>query len=81
MDWSIKITKTSNGYYIVPGEDCEGSDSVIEVVDTDNETKDEQIAFMNLCYELKDFFGINNDKHANDGEGQYLRIKVDNDDS
>ena len=78
MDWSVKITKTLNGYYVEPSEDTDDRNFVIQVPETGQETRDEQVALANLFYELRDFFGVYNDKHANDGEGQYLRIEVDN---
>lgn len=79
MEWSIKITKTSNGYYLQPSKDTEDNDLVIQIdEDTSCEVRAEQKAFRELAYNLMDFFAVNNDKHANNGEGQYLRIEVDN---
>ena len=78
MDWSIKITKTNNGYYLQPSEEAEGRDKVIQIDEDINcETRAEQLAFQELAYELMDFFAVNNDKHANNGKGQFLRIEVD----
>ena len=75
MTWTIKITKHLNGYVLEPDSSTEEPPAVIEIPESD--VKTEQLAFRRLCYELKDFFAVYNDKHFNNGQGQFLTIKVD----
>ena len=76
MDYSIKITKVINGYVLSPSDDLIPEFRELVIEDKGEGLKDEQLAFQKLCYTLKDLFGVNNDKHANDGNGQYLTISV-----
>lgn len=78
VDWSIKITKTINGYYVHPtGDNSDDRDFVVEIPNVKEEVKAEQLAFKQLAYALMDYFAVYNDKHARDGKGQYLTIRVD----
>jgi hypothetical protein len=79
MTWSVTIDKVKNGYKLetYDGEDFETY--VFEYKDVDNETLMEQLTFAEVFYFLREYFGVYNDKHANEGKGQYMTLKVDND--
>ena len=77
--WNIQIEKVSNGYKLSYWDE-ESKDRrtvVFEYVDEDNEIKMEQLTLQKVFFYLMDCFAVYNDKHANDGKGQYMTIKVD----
>ena len=77
MIWEIRIRKALNGYVAeMIADDVE--EAVFEIAE-DN-LLSEQRTMRDLLYHVKEFFGVYNDKHANDGKGQYLTIEVSNDD-
>lgn len=80
MLWSAEVLRVNNGYSI-KFIDAEGERfDVVQIDDDEDEVKGEQLAFRDLCYLLKEHFAVYNDKHANDGKGQYLTISVDGED-
>lgn len=79
MGWMADIEKVRNGYKINAYEGEEEYSVVFEYKDVEDEVLMEQLTFRDMVYFLKDFFAVHNNKHSNDGNGQYLTIKVDND--
>lgn len=77
----MHIEEAINGY-IVSYYSPEQNASVKQVVtkkDTDNPTRDEQEALREVFYILRDYFNVGNDKHWNNGEGQYMDITLSSD--
>lgn len=86
MPLEIKIKKVENGYILsVLDEDRTNYTdyNVIEIEEPPgieyNEARNEQLALRRVFWELQEFFGVYNDKHANAGKGQRMTIEVDND--
>lgn len=74
IDWSVKVTRVDNGYFV---EFLDGNypSMVVEYVEGDSEVQIDQLTFRKLCYILRDYYAVYNDKHTN----QYLDIKVSGD--
>ncbi len=83
FEWSIKITKVSNGYFIEP-IGAEGYMDPIVVEEEEltheeyNESRVDQVSIREVFYHMMEHFNINNDKHAYEGKGQFIKIEVDN---
>jgi len=84
FDWSINVKKVQNGYIVTPSSNSDGHRvMVFEDVEDDfdyNETKVDQETMRKVMWYLLDYFAVRNDKHANNGDGQYLKIIIDGDD-
>jgi formylmethanofuran dehydrogenase subunit C len=79
MVWKVEIEKGLNGYVVNSYEDDTKDTIVFEIDSNIDEVKAEQLAFRNMAYYLRDYFAVYNDKHSNEGKGQYLTIEVTND--
>jgi len=81
MNWEMNIEKVTNGYVLkyYDEETEQNKTLVIEYKDTKSDTKMEQLTIREVFYQLLEYFAVYNDKHANNGEGQYLTIKVTGD--
>ncbi len=79
-DWSVTVKKVENGYVIAPSSTADGyRSSVVEENADYDELRAEQDALRNVFHYLSNYFNVNNIKHENDGEGQYLDITVTGD--
>ena len=75
----MEIKKTHNGYIVETYDGEDFNDFVYEIDDNLEETKGEQLALRNVFYQMMEYFAVNNDKHVNEGEGQFMEIKVSGD--
>jgi hypothetical protein len=74
FEWSAKITKTSNGYFIrLRGAEPEHAECVVQERDDVDEKLAELKAFQEVHYLLRDHFAITNSKH--DTHRMYLEIE------
>ena len=81
-DWSINIKKVENGYIVTPSSTADGHRTTVfedkEDDFPDNETRVDQETMREVFWFIQDYFAVHNDKHANDGKGQYMTIKITN---
>lgn len=65
--WEAVITRVGNGFIITSRGDGFGSNiNVFEIKDDNyDENKEEQEAFVNMVFHLKDFFGVMYNKYHN----------------
>lgn len=69
-EWYANVVRATNGY-CVRFNDGE-SETVTVFEERSGTVKDEQLCFRDLCFFLKEHFGVFNDKHT----GQFLDISV-----
>ena len=83
FDWSLNIKKVQNGFIVTPTSLSDGhATTVFEDKEDDfdyNETKVDQVTMREVMWYILDYFAVRNDKHANNGRGQYLKITIDGD--
>ncbi len=78
MTWETNIEKVVNGYSINHwDEESEETKTVVfEYIEAETELETEQLTLQKVFYYLMDYFAVHNNKHANEGKGQYMDIKV-----
>lgn len=77
----LTIKRVGNGYVITPYEITPFSQDVgvVEIPDLENEDKAEQLALREVIYYMREYFNVNNNKHWNNGEGQFMDISITGD--
>jgi len=73
MNWNMNIRKVNGGYILEPNDE---NPIVVEEKEYDNEARVDQEAIRNVFYHMMTHFAVNNDKHAYEGEGQFITIEV-----